>query len=412
MIRLYTKSKEWLIGDYVSNRSHIHDKARAELLFNASFLVFSIGLPLCVYMLLAGIYGKVLPTALGLVFIVGQILIFRKFQNIFASAFFLCLLTTAIVAVNINFNRETIHLVEPFWMIVIVVFATFMLGVRWGILFFLLLMSAFVVYVTLFLERDLAILLASPQNVKHFMAVEIAAALFILIYILSMFVVTTRKSERALRNVNIDLEQQNRLVQHQNAEITILLKEIHHRVKNNLQVINSLLRLQSEQISDETALGVFEDVQNRIKAIALIHERMYKAVELSDIDSNDYFMGLSHDLLRQSLTNHQIALHVDVELPNWNQDIVVPLGLLINELIANSVEHGKMVTDGKIYLGMFEENGKLRLTYRDNGIGFEITNGNGFGLELIETLTAQLNGEMQLKTSINNGVHYEFQFQL
>ncbi len=361
--------------------------------------------------MLAGIYGKILPTFLGAVFVGIELFIFKWKKSIFSAAFFICTLVTAIVAVNINFNREVPHLVEPFWMIVIMVFTTFMLGARWGVLFFFALMVAFSFYVVNHLHNDLILLTEAPRSVHVFLIVEIGSVLVILIYMLSMFVVTYRKSERALLNLNRNLATNNQLVQDKNAEITILLKEIHHRVKNNLQVINSLLRLQSEQIHDEKALEVFEDVQNRIKAIALIHERMYKAVELSDIDSNDYFMGLTHDLMRQNVTNQQIAFHVDVDLPQWNQDIVVPLGLLINELISNSVEHGCLNKDGKIYLGLSESNGQLRLSYRDNGTGFDQSKKTGFGLELIETLTAQLNGEMSLETGLNKGVHYEFHFR-
>jgi two-component sensor histidine kinase len=388
-----------------------YDRAKADLLFNVSVLVYVILLPLLGYTIANGLWEKAIPTVIGLLFVLVQVFLFRKFRSVWWSSFFLCTATSVIICININFNQQAIHLVEPFWMIVIVVFAVFMLGVRWGVFFCIVLMTGFTFFVVNGLEKNLEAVLDSIPAIKYFLVVEIAAALFTLIYILSMFVLTTRRSESALREGNDHLEEQNQLVNKQNSEITILLKEIHHRVKNNLQVINSLLRLQSVQIRDEASKKVFEDAQYRIKAIALIHERMYKSEELSDIDSNAYFEGLANDLLRQNITNQEVKLVVKVALPGWNLDRVVPLGLLLNELIANSIEHGKMAENGIITLHLLAKGTTVELTYSDNGQGFAENHEPGFGLELIETLCAQLNGTMELINHPGAGVEYCFVFE-
>jgi len=310
-----------------------------------------------------------------------------------------------------NFNDKVIHVVEPFWMIVIVVYALFMMGVRWGIFFCMLLMTGFTVFLVTKIEDNLQFAVEHIAGRKYFLISEIAAAIFTLVYILSMFMRTSKRSYLALREVNDNLGTQNRLVKKQNNEITVLLKEIHHRVKNNLQVVNSLLRLQSSQIRDEESLKVFADAQYRITAIALIHERMYKSLELSDIDPNTYFRELASDLLDQSMTNQDIALNINVDLPTWDQDKVVPVGLLLNELIANSVEHGEMLKDGMIDIALHGSHKEIILDYSDNGTGFSEKHTPGFGLELIETLNEQMNGDMSMETATGAGVKYRFRFQ-
>lgn len=408
---MYGTIRRWFIGDYLSEQHNIHNRARAELLFDASMLVFLICIPLTIYTVVAGLHGKTVPTLIGLLFVFVQLLLFKRYQNVWLSSFMLCMLTSVIVCININFNETTIHLVEPFWMIVIVVFAVFMMGVKWGVFFCMILMTGFTFFVVNSLQENLRTVLNSIPSIKYFLVIEIAAALFTLIYILSVFVSTTRKSEQALREGNEHLEVQNQLVNRQNTEITLLLKEIHHRVKNNLQVVNSLLRLQSDQIQDESSRNVFDDAQYRIKAIALIHERMYKSADLSDVSPSDYFRGLASDLLRQYSTGHIVELSVKVDLDEWNQDKVVPMGLLLNELIANSIEHGKLDFNGRITIHLVKTDDGCELIYSDNGCGFASDYQTGFGLELIDTLCAQLNGHMEQTGEPGKGVHYYFAFR-
>lgn len=367
-------------------------------------------IPLLVYIVINGLYGKALPSLLGIGFICLQFIIFKRFRNIWWPAFILCLLVSLIVCFNINLNNETIHIVEPFWMIVIVVFAVFMIGVKWAIFISAVLMVGFSFFVVNKLESNLREFLHLIPSIKYFVIVEIAAALIVLIYILSFFVATTKRAEHALRTGNWLLEENNNLVKKQNSEITVLLKEIHHRVKNNLQVVNSLLRLQSVQIDDERSREVFDNAQHRIKAIALIHERMYKSPDLSNIDSEGYFRGLAEDLLRQSSVNENIRLEIKIQLATWKQDIVVPMGLLLNELIANSVEHGKLGDNGIITIELTDQPEGSLLVYSDNGIGFTEEPVAGFGLELIQTLCEQLNGKMERFNFPGKGLEYRFVF--
>lgn len=411
LLKFYQKLRKWLIGDYLAEQQDIYQQSKAILLFNASLLVLIVMIPLLLYIAINGLYGKSLPSLLGLAFIFLQFYIFKRFRSIWWPAFILCLLVSLIVCFNINFNNETIHIVEPFWMIVIVVFAVFMIGVKWAIFISMVLMVGFSFFVVNKLEDNLREFIDLIPSIKYFIIVEISAALIVLIYILSFFVATTKRAEHALRTGNWLLEENHNLVKKQNSEITVLLKEIHHRVKNNLQVVNSLLRLQSVQIDDERSREVFEDAQHRIKAIALIHERMYKSPDLSNIDSEGYFRGLAEDLLRQSSVNQSISLNIHIQLAKWSQDIVVPMGLLLNELIANSVEHGKLGDDGVIRIELTEQEEGCRLIYSDNGVGFNEGSTSGFGLELIQTLCEQLNGQMERFNYPGKGLEYRFEFR-
>jgi two-component sensor histidine kinase len=408
LVELYCNCKRWFLSGFAEEHPDSYQLARAELLFNASLLTIMVFLPLVIYMLVNGLHAKTIPSVIGLFFVVVQMAIFRITKSTWWSSLFICSITTVIVCANINFNDSEVHLIEPFWMIGIVVFAVFMLGVKWGVFFCVLLMTGFAFFVVNKLESNLRAVLDSIPSAKYFLVCEISAALFTLVYILSMFIRTTTRSEQALREVNTNLGSQNQLVRRQNAEITVLLKEIHHRVKNNLQVINSLLRLQSDQL-DDSSRKVFDDAQYRIRAIGLIHERMYKSAELSDIEPNAYFRELMQDLLHQHVTHQSVRLTATVELGSWDPNTVIPLGLLLNELIANSVEHGQLGENGAIAIALQADGKRILLQYADNGRGFPDDFRKGFGLELIETLCEQLNGTMALRKD-GKGVAYDFTF--
>ena len=118
----------------------------------------------------------------------------------------------------------------------------------------------------------------------------------------------------------------------------MLLKEIHHRVKNNLQVINSLIRLQCAFTDDKVALELFDERQNRIISMALIHEKMYEAHDLSYINLREYVNELSGNLLRSYRLNQRIELQIEVASMKLSLDTLVPLGSLLNEMISNSLE--------------------------------------------------------------------------
>jgi PAS domain S-box-containing protein len=188
-------------------------------------------------------------------------------------------------------------------------------------------------------------------------------------------------------------------------EKELLLKEIHHRVKNNLMIISSLLNLQSRYIKDEESKNIFKESQNRTRSMALIHERLYQSTDLKRIDFGDYIQTLSNDLYNTYVMDKTlISLNVDVKDIMLDIDISIPLGLIINELVTNCLKHAFPDGEsGKIDIKFQILNNEYQLQVKDDGIGFpediEYKNTNSLGLRLVISLTEQIDGEIELNNT-------------
>ncbi|MFO7448409.1 MAG: histidine kinase dimerization/phosphoacceptor domain -containing protein [Ignavibacteriaceae bacterium] len=198
-------------------------------------------------------------------------------------------------------------------------------------------------------------------------------------------------------------------------EKVILLQEIHHRVKNNLQVISSLLNLQSGYIEDEKSLEIFRESQNRVRSMALIHERLYQSKDLNKIEFAGYISSLCKDLFSSyNIDTDRISLKSDLTGIFFEIDTAILCGLIINELISNSLKHAFPENRrGEIYIGLhFIEGSGYILIVRDNGIGFpddlDFRNTESLGLQLVNTLTEQLGGNIELNT--NNNTEFKITF--
>jgi PAS domain S-box-containing protein len=199
-------------------------------------------------------------------------------------------------------------------------------------------------------------------------------------------------------------------------EKEMLMREINHRVKNNLTVISSLLSLQSSYVADEEAKGMFKDSQNRARAMALIHERLYQSKDLKRIDFADYISTLAIDLFNTYQINQdRITLDLEIEETLLDVNTAIPLGLILNELISNSLNYA--FSDGKhgkinISLKKTTEN-QFILEVFDNGIGipqdFDIKNTNSFGLQIVSILIDQIQGALEIDN--NGGTRFVILFE-
>ncbi len=198
-------------------------------------------------------------------------------------------------------------------------------------------------------------------------------------------------------------------------EKEVLLKEIYHRVKNNLQVISSLLNLQSEYIKDKDDLEIFQQSQMRIESMALIHQKLYQSQDLARIDFSEYIRDLVASLFSSYEVNtNVISLTVNVERVLLSLDAAIPCGLIITELVSNSLKYAfPKGRTGEIAIELqAENNNMLNLRVRDNGIGlpseFDFKNTTSLGLQLVDALTNQLSGD--IKINYTNGVEVKIAF--
>ena len=210
------------------------------------------------------------------------------------------------------------------------------------------------------------------------------------------------KANEALEEENMQrLDAEEKLKESLN-EKTMLLKEIHHRVKNNLQIIVSLLNLQSRYVKDESVLATIRESQNRVKAMALVHEKLYRAEDIAHIDIDDYirFLGTG---LSQFYDAKSRGIRFTLESPDIRVDIntAIPLGLILNELISNAFKYafpkGK---SGEVFVSVTREEKTLTVMVRDDGAGipedFDWKNTQSLGLRLVNSLVDQLDGTIEL----------------
>jgi PAS domain S-box-containing protein len=197
-------------------------------------------------------------------------------------------------------------------------------------------------------------------------------------------------------------------------EKEVLLKEIHHRVKNNLQVISSLLSLQAGQIHDREAAEVFKDSQYRVRAMALVHERLYQSDDLARIDFAGYVRDMTSHLLRSYRgLSRGIRLIPTVEGVSLDVDAAIPCALIINELVSNALKYAfPDGQSGEIRVTLVDTAGVIIMTISDDGIG--LPDGTAFetsdslGLQLVHSLTDQLGGTVEC--SVSRGTHFEIRF--
>ncbi len=199
-----------------------------------------------------------------------------------------------------------------------------------------------------------------------------------------------------------------------------LLSEIHHRVKNNLAVISGLLELQNYYIHDEKASSVLKESRNRIKSIALLHEKFYENKNLDSIEIRSYVDELIH-YIKLSFTNDKknISIHTQIDHIELPMKEALPFSLLLNELATNSYKHAfKKKNKGNIYISVTKSKNEFIFRYKDDGCGFDAAGSqpkDSLGMNLIEAFSKQLKGNMTFESNNNKnieGVDFKLNFKL
>jgi two-component sensor histidine kinase len=245
------------------------------------------------------------------------------------------------------------------------------------------------------------------QKTIQWLIVGILALTLLILYLVYRNAARTKANMALIRNKNEALKQQNE-------KIALLLKEIHHRTKNNMQMVSSLLNMQSMHVEDAKALDAVEASQNRVQSMALIHQKLYQGKDLISIDMQDYIQSLT-DYLASSLQSTDRNVDFTVQLPELIEldvDSAVSVGLILNELITNSYKYAfaeKESAHIKIGLVKKQEN-NVQLIFEDNGKGkHSQIQGTGFGSQLISILVKQLKADM--KEWNDQGYHVSLSFQ-
>ncbi|WP_321421592.1 PAS domain S-box protein [uncultured Methanobacterium sp.] len=198
------------------------------------------------------------------------------------------------------------------------------------------------------------------------------------------------------------------------AEKETLLREIHHRVKNNMQIISSLLSMETQYVKEEETVNVLKESQNRIRSMAMVHEKLYQSQDLTNINIHDYILSLVSNLFYSyHIQKDQITLVTDVDDIKLNLETAMPCGLIICELVSNSLKYAfPEKQKGKVEIIVKLSEDTIHLTICDDGIGLpnkDYLNEETLGLQLVQNLTNQLDGTIKL--DLNQGTKFEIFFK-
>lgn len=205
----------------------------------------------------------------------------------------------------------------------------------------------------------------------------------------------------------------NNILKKQNQEKEFLLKEIHHRVKNNLEIVSSLLSLQAAGIDDENMLSTMRESQHRVQSMGMIHQKLYTGENLATVEMKSYFTTLGEYIIDAFGATDRVQLKVAMPPLELDVDMAIPIGLIVNELLTNSLKYAFIGRqEGLISISLTERDQSLQLHVSDNGIGQNTRTkprSGGFGTQLIALLTKQLDGKIALNTHQGTAVSIQFQ---
>ena len=383
--------------------SNFYDVARYNLTWKVCFFLV-IFLPILGIVLSSSKEISVLPTFFSTFVVLLLLITLKVKKTYFTSAVFFSIMGTILTQLTFIFYVESHHIVDTMWMMVIILFTFFTLGKAWGVAVTFFNVCGIVYFLTFVLRDNLASVKELDNNDIIALSGNFIVAFLLIAYLINQFLITTKYSENKYIILTKELEENNK-------EKTIMLKEIHHRVKNNLQVITSLLRLQSREITHSESKVIFRESIDRVVAMSRIHEKIYQSENFAKIDLEEYVIGLSKSLIESYSVNQSIKTTIYSDLEGISTKSLVPTSLIFNELISNSIKYAFIgMETGEISISVTIENGKIVCIYKDNGTWKKRENTDSFGLVLIESLTEQLNGTFTLSTE--SGTEYTFVFDI
>lgn len=250
-------------------------------------------------------------------------------------------------------------------------------------------------------EKEQELLELKAQNSRRYYQTLTGTLSFVLLAAVIIAILLYRLN-RTRRNANAQLSGKNQQISKALEEKEMLLREIHHRVKNNLQVISSLLSLQGRQVVDPIAQQAIQEGKNRVKSMALIHQDLYQEENLVGVSAQKYIEKLTQSLVNSyQISEDKIQVKTDIDAIDLDVDTVIPLGLILNELISNALKYAFDTTQtGELSVSLKQRDQALELEVKDNGKGlpdhFSPEKTKGLGYRLIQAFTKKLKGELEM----------------
>jgi two-component system, sensor histidine kinase PdtaS len=242
---------------------------------------------------------------------------------------------------------------------------------------------------------------------EYFYYTNIIFSFVLLFLFIRLFIRQYESNRKEINDKNNELSEINTKLANKNEKIQILIKEISHRTKNNLQLISSLISIQSEEIDSPENKAILDDIKARIFSIALVHKKLYLSKQTNQILLAEYVKELAETIINTFDSGADIDLKVESEEISVNIDDVVVLGIMLNELLSNAIEHGLVNTDNKeisLNISKISEN-KIKVLVYDSGEGISVLNNpnnHKFGFSLVLNLVEQLNGEIYIYEDSGN----------
>lgn len=326
----------------------------------------------------------------------------KKFNVVFWS---FIVTASLLVTLSLNIIVDTAHYSDLLWIIAIILFGYVALNRIVGILFTVLHCINIFFYFYFTFNKHVNELRNQEGLELLGVAIEVALGLIVITYLISEYLKFQEYAKNELQQKNKELQQHIKIIDAKSHENEVLLKEVHHRVKNNLQIIISMLRMQMDELQTPESIDQFNQAINRIMAISLIHQRLYQFDDLSQVEAKIYLKDLSETIRESARLDVDVDIEINAPTIVIDLETIVPIGLLINELLLNSFKHAfKANQQGHICIDLKEDDGTFKLHYFDSGVWKE-SDSVGFGTQLVDALTEQMNGEYSRSES-------EFTFHL
>ncbi len=394
-----------------TNFEDYYDQARYILSFKIClFLTFSLGL---LTIILFSFYGEIYSriTFVGFIGVLTAYILIKRTKDHRKFVLSFNIFGALLCQLSIYYIKDQPHISDGLWMIINIIFAFNTINKKWAAIITIIHTLSFTLFFYFFYNDQLHLIRDLNQQQITATSINVLICFFIIFYLCWQNIKTNNFAQKQLRKANESLQSQYDIINKQNIEKTVLLKEIHHRVKNNLQVIISLLRLQSRELENEEAISKFKDTTGRVLTMSLIHEKMYQSEELSKINLNEYFNSLIIDILDSYDINFKVERKINCQIENLDMRSIVPIALIFNELFSNSLKHAfKNIEIATISLDFIQLNDTtFRLEYFDNGNWVEPLKKDTFGVELISVLVDQIDGELKFTNSPST--HYSIQFE-